>query len=346
MPHDPGFEQRLATLPGTRLPDADRAFFEPRFDHNFANVRIFDSPAAGALADSVNARAFTFGESIVFGPGEYAPGTTRGRNLLAHELNHVTDRQNVVQRQPKGGDDEELLKEARKLAKPRRRWILDETEFGNPLNDADRGFREQDLAALQKQGVSLSFSGSLDPMPEPMQKLLLANITATIQFALDPKDPNRAAEMTRMQQKLPADKQFDKPAGRLDSTDLYHGHVCVPTAVLDKSPALQKLRSNPYSGFGKGLTGPDDEVTTLLGDSNRLPKNIGEARKVKQIADKAREPFNKTLGTLLSALANEPTAGVSYHSWEVDKPMISKTARLPSDHPVRNLFTPFSTNKP
>jgi len=37
----------------------------------------------------VDARAYTVGRHIVFGEGQYAPGTSSGRRLLAHELTHV-----------------------------------------------------------------------------------------------------------------------------------------------------------------------------------------------------------------------------------------------------------------
>src|SRR5262249_5356151 len=37
----------------------------------------------------VNALAYTVGRDIVFGGGQYAPNTSSGRRLLAHELVHV-----------------------------------------------------------------------------------------------------------------------------------------------------------------------------------------------------------------------------------------------------------------
>jgi hypothetical protein len=86
-----GFEQRFAALRGggQPLPPSERAFFEPRFGRDFANVRLHSSPAASELARSVHARAFTVGDSVVFGSGQYAPGSAAGRQLVAHELTHV-----------------------------------------------------------------------------------------------------------------------------------------------------------------------------------------------------------------------------------------------------------------
>jgi hypothetical protein len=84
-----GFAQHFAALHGQELPAAERSFFEPRFGRDFANVRLHSGPAASELARSVQARAFTLGDAIVFGSGQYAPGTSDGRRLMAHELTHV-----------------------------------------------------------------------------------------------------------------------------------------------------------------------------------------------------------------------------------------------------------------
>lgn len=65
---------------------SDIAFFEPRLGRDLSQVRIHTDKQA---AQAVNARAFTVGNDIVFGVGQYAPGTTAGRQMLAHELTHV-----------------------------------------------------------------------------------------------------------------------------------------------------------------------------------------------------------------------------------------------------------------
>jgi len=69
---------------------------EGRFGLPFADVRIHHGPSASALAEWLNARAFTFGNNIVFGAGEYAPATPTGNRLLAHELVHVVQQRDAV----------------------------------------------------------------------------------------------------------------------------------------------------------------------------------------------------------------------------------------------------------
>lgn len=74
---------------GRPLPRSERSFFEPRFGADFSNVRVHNNTRAARSARSVNARAFTLGHNVVFGPGEYSPNALEGRKLLAHELTHV-----------------------------------------------------------------------------------------------------------------------------------------------------------------------------------------------------------------------------------------------------------------
>jgi hypothetical protein len=75
--------------PGQPLDPATRAFFEPRFGHDFSRVRVHAGEQAAESAGAVNALAFTLGRNIVFGHGQYSPATDQGRMLLAHELTHV-----------------------------------------------------------------------------------------------------------------------------------------------------------------------------------------------------------------------------------------------------------------
>lgn len=59
---------------------------ESRFAHDFSRVRVH---ADSAVADDLGARAFALNHDIAFARGEYAPHTSAGRHLLAHELAHV-----------------------------------------------------------------------------------------------------------------------------------------------------------------------------------------------------------------------------------------------------------------
>jgi hypothetical protein len=62
---------------------------EPRFGHDFGEVRVHSDEKAAESARTLNALAYTVGRDVVFGTRQYAPETGTGRRLLAHELMHV-----------------------------------------------------------------------------------------------------------------------------------------------------------------------------------------------------------------------------------------------------------------
>ncbi|RIK46968.1 MAG: hypothetical protein DCC58_01360 [Chloroflexi bacterium] len=74
---------------GQPLDDATRSGMEQHIGHDFRQVRVYADARAAASAAAIDARAYTVGNRIVFGAGEYRPETPSGRRLLTHELTHV-----------------------------------------------------------------------------------------------------------------------------------------------------------------------------------------------------------------------------------------------------------------
>ena len=73
---------------------------ESRFGHDFSSVKVHTGGPAAASAQAVDARAYTVGHNIVFGQGQYRPGTDTGQKLLAHELTHVLQQRRLTQAAP------------------------------------------------------------------------------------------------------------------------------------------------------------------------------------------------------------------------------------------------------
>jgi len=74
---------------GQPLDGSVRSRMESAFGTSFDNVRTHSDSVGSGLSDRVNARAFTVGNHVAFGAGEYKPGTPMGDALIAHELAHV-----------------------------------------------------------------------------------------------------------------------------------------------------------------------------------------------------------------------------------------------------------------
>ena len=74
---------------GRPLPARVRDFFEPRFGSDLSDVRVHTGADAAEAAKAFAARGYAVGRHLVFGAGQFAPGTPAGDRLLAHELAHV-----------------------------------------------------------------------------------------------------------------------------------------------------------------------------------------------------------------------------------------------------------------
>jgi hypothetical protein len=90
---------------GAPLASDLRRKMEEQLGTDLGDAKIHTSGESAKAAEGMGARAFTVGNEVHFGTGEYAPGTKEGDKLLAHELTHVAQRQQSgVQRKVEKGD--------------------------------------------------------------------------------------------------------------------------------------------------------------------------------------------------------------------------------------------------
>jgi hypothetical protein len=163
-PTPPAYD--VLRAPGQPLDAATRAFMEPRFGHDFGRVRVHVGDEAAASAEALHARAYTLGNRIVFGAGQYALGTAAGRHLIAHELTHVIQQGNTPRpmRQPEPTaperDDEESHPEGLEVG------------GGAPVRVLERGG--------QRASRDLAIEPTRPDMPEP--ELTEAGIGEAIQY--------------------------------------------------------------------------------------------------------------------------------------------------------------------
>lgn len=123
----PSTEGDLTSIRGGGQPLTPAAldFFEPRLGCDFSGVRVHADAGASHSAQDFNARAYTVGRDVIFGAGNYAPETTDGKRLLAHELVHVAQQRGdpnraVIQRKI---SDAELETEFQKWAADKKEKI-------------------------------------------------------------------------------------------------------------------------------------------------------------------------------------------------------------------------------
>lgn len=81
---------------GRPMDPTTRSAMESRFGYDFGQVRLHSDAQAAESAKAVSAKAYTVGDDVVFGAGRYAPGTSEGKWLLAHELAHVVQQRGLA----------------------------------------------------------------------------------------------------------------------------------------------------------------------------------------------------------------------------------------------------------
>ena len=109
----PASVDRALGSPGSPLEPSLRQDMEQRFGEDFSQVRVHMDATAEESAQAIKANAYTAGRDLVFGKGQFMPTTSRGKQLIAHELTHVVQqsrsplpittaaRPGLVQRQPR-----------------------------------------------------------------------------------------------------------------------------------------------------------------------------------------------------------------------------------------------------
>jgi Domain of unknown function (DUF4157) len=106
-----GLESTLNNTKGTgnNLHPNVRREMETGIGADFEQVKIHTDGKAVQMSESLNAKAFTYGNDIYFNQGQYNPEADSGKHLLAHELTHVVQQNNGLNRkmvQRGGGKDD------------------------------------------------------------------------------------------------------------------------------------------------------------------------------------------------------------------------------------------------
>ena len=83
---------------GNSLDSGVRKQMEGALGADFSGVRVHTDAQSHELNQSLSARAFTTGQDIFFRQGAYEPGSSTGRELIAHELTHVVQQGGSVRR--------------------------------------------------------------------------------------------------------------------------------------------------------------------------------------------------------------------------------------------------------
>lgn len=207
---------------GKPMDNQTRSNMENKFGYDFRNVRIHNNVVAAKSAQSVNALAYTSGNNIVFNEGQYAPGTTTGKKLLAHELTHTIQQRattsSVIQRQEdprieaikqkiKNGEtlsDEDMAYVKTKIGQEMISQLFG-GGFGQIIINFDSSKPAEDIHRRFRGKLDLKLSGALAATAKSLEgtasadidfDAILANERGTLTIS-PPAEDNRLAAMIR-----------------------------------------------------------------------------------------------------------------------------------------------------
>ncbi len=187
----PAIVDEVLRSAGQPLNAGDRAFFEPRFGHDFSHVRVHTDERAVQSARAVAALAYTVGDDVVFGAGQYAPHTGTGRRLLAHELAHT------VQQSAAGSSHSGAtlpVSQPGDAAEREADAVTDRVILAGECSPA--------AAAVHHTAPALQRRGDLGKVPPGLElrcELPSDSPASTVDFVLFPNDGSTLTPLQRMQ---------------------------------------------------------------------------------------------------------------------------------------------------
>jgi hypothetical protein len=234
----PPIVHEVLRSPGQPLEPATRAFMEPRFGHDFSQVRVHADARAAESTRAVNALAYTVGGDIFFGKNGYQPGSPEGNQIIAHELTHVIQqqefsnppRQNLTLGQPEDASEQEADQIASTIIQTRTPAV---PGYGGPtVSLADRGTEIHRLVGsfvIQRQvptGITLKETkpfGHADLKSDDDKKKFLTNLGAVTLMQLTP-----TGDYTAGQKKGECTKEFlTEVSNTCPAHDFCTGNKCL-----------------------------------------------------------------------------------------------------------------------
>ena len=145
---------------GESLDQGTREPMERAFGADFSGVRVHTDGQANELSQSLKARAFTTGQDIFFKGSEYEPRSASGQQLIAHELTHVMQQNQVSKAHPASPGESERTEAGGAVGRDRAapdagamREPVREKVAGGPTIQGMFGFELELNVAVEQMGT-------------------------------------------------------------------------------------------------------------------------------------------------------------------------------------------------
>lgn len=272
----PIVESVLLNDSGQPLDPITRESMESVFDQDLSQVRVHTGTKAAESAEAVNALAYTAGQNVVFGPGQYAPHTDEGRKLIAHELTHtlqqrqdcVTPDANVqgsrkIMRAPKSSEKEVPRLSSKTIPAPNvtrvGKTILATVYFGHD----DFLLDKVNFDAVKNLGQELSLFSNPTVLVDGY-----ASGEGSEEYNAKLSENRRQAVLATLQPNLPKSAKIDgKGHGESDPAV---GETAKASAALEKQRALNRRVTIFISGVPSYCPVPGEKTTGLTARHSEL----------------------------------------------------------------------------
>ena len=312
---------------GRPLDQNARTYMEPRFNHDFSQVRVHVGSNSARSASSINAKAYTAGRDIVFGSGQYQPHTQKGKKLLAHELTHVVQQSKansqVVQRDRYSRDEREEMSQSQISSTPLDVQVANQCNF----QPGDIVFRlgSRELASRMGEPVThggiylggglihdmVGFGNRTVPVVEFYAEAADPDVVRVIRF----NGPLRSQIVAQVVANVNA-RNFDLPTDPVPwnlfstSTD-YNTATCLEYSHAQFLHAIRTLLSEPAHADIH-----DQLRTTYFTSGSATPDNLIEARRLRGSWPVGTTAERWLLVAAADYLAEDVDPGAFRNRWE------------------------------
>ncbi|WP_296703608.1 DUF4157 domain-containing protein [Algoriphagus sp.] len=310
---------------GKPLENGVKESMESSFSQDFSKVRIHSDGPANKSAEEINAKAYTFKNDIVFGDNQYNPQSFNGKKLLAHELTHVAQQTNQIQRDP---DEDAEKAEKEKIEK-----LKSSIKAAFSLKSVDDGSSNWTSEELRitKEGMEMIPKDDIPALKDVVLKRVntlggktagqfgseqsVNDTTVTNEYLLEISDLNFSKGSSEAEQK------------RLVQHEIGHAIASLPSrkATLAANEALAKFnektnqqndKADPFNTsndeFNDAVTDYNDKVNEYNKESDatikkQLKSDVGNLRKIVDQKRKERSKKEKEFNTAESATKKAKT---------------------------------------
>lgn len=268
---------------GNMMDNNTQSFMSGRFGTDFSKVNIHTDSESEQMNAEINARAFTVGNDIYFSKGEYQPGSSKGKLLLAHELSHVLQQKGSDKKIQKDdpAPDAAAIAEAKKVAdlttKIKAIGIIG-------VENGDATFTSAELELVNKALSGLPVN---DKAAIKGAKIVRVTSLGAVDASYSNTQGYDDTSVTEDQKIELSDSAFGtKPADesiRLITHEVGHAIATMPyrvaTAERDKEGLKSLKLINEANTASDEFTAANDENTAAVGENNDAFTELEEANK-------------------------------------------------------------------